>query len=420
MRTFELKFAKDVVRFQLPEKNVLGVLVPNEFPVTLMDEDEVARSMNEPIGTEKLRNVVKPGESVAIVTSDITRPLPSSRILPSVLKELLAVGIVPQDITVVLALGSHRAHTPEEVKALVGEVVLASGVRIVDSDMTRCVNLGRCKNGTPADIFEPVATADRVICLGNVEYHYFAGYSGGAKALMPGVSSHAAIQANHSNMVHPDARAGNLDTNPVRQDMDQITDFIKIDFIVNVVLDSKKHIVKSFAGHWKEAHRAACRYLDTMYGIPVAKQADVVVVTPGGYPKDINLYQSQKALDNCKNAVREGGIVVLVASAKEGFGEHVFEEWMLNKTADQMILEIKQNFRLGGHKAAAISLVAKKASIFFVSDWTAELARKIGFEPFATVQEAVDEARIRLGEQAQVLVMPFGGSTLPLVQRSET
>lgn len=416
MRTFELKYAKSTVAFSIPEKNVMAELLPNEIAVTLKDVDEVKRALSEPIGTEKLRDIVKPGERIAIVTSDITRPMPSYRVLPSVIDELGAGGVAPQDITVVLALGSHRAHTEEEKKTLVGEAVYNCGVSVIDSDMKRCVNLGRCSNGTPVDIFEPVATADRIICLGNVEYHYFAGYSGGAKALMPGVSSHAAIQANHSNMVHPEARAGNLDTNPVRQDIDQITEFIKIDFIVNVVLNSKKEIVKAVAGHWKEAHRAGCAFLDSLYGIPVAKQADIVVVTPGGFPKDINLYQSQKALDNCKNAVKEGGVVILTASAKEGFGEHCFEDWMLNKKPEEMIAEIQKNFRLGGHKAAAIAMVLKKAQVFFVSDWEPEMAKRVNFVPFATVQEAVDEALKQQGPEAKVLIMPVGGSTLPLVK----
>lgn len=416
MRTFELKYAKGTVTFQLAEANVLGELLPNEVPVALKDEAEVRRALAEPIGTPRLREIVRAGETVVIVTSDITRPMPSYRVLPAVIDELGAAGVAPEDITVVLALGSHRAHTEDEKKQLVGEAVYNCGVKVIDSDMNRCVNLGRCSNGTPVDIFEPVAQADRIICLGNVEYHYFAGYSGGAKALMPGVSSHAAIQANHSNMVHPESRAGNLDTNPVRQDMDQITEFIKIDFILNVVLNSKKEIIKAVAGHWKEAHRAGCAFLDTLYGIPVARRADIVIVTPGGFPKDINLYQSQKALDNCKNAVREGGIVILAASAKEGFGEHCFEEWMLTKTPEEMIAEIKRNFRLGGHKAAAIAMVLKKAQVFFVSDWEPELARKVNFVPFATVQEAVDEALRQQGPEAQVLIMPVGGSTLPLVQ----
>lgn len=416
LKTVELKYGKGTVSFTLPEKNVMGELQPNTVSVKLTDMAEVKRSLLEPIGSPRLKDIVKAGEKVVIVTSDITRPMPSYRVLPAVIDELAEGGITPADITVVLALGSHRPHTEEEKKTLVGEPVYSSGIRVIDSDMDRCVNLGRCNNGTPVDIFEPVAAADRIICLGNVEYHYFAGYSGGAKALMPGVSSHAAIQANHSNMVHPEARAGNLITNPVRQDIDQITEFIKIDFIVNVVLNSKKEIVRSVAGHWKEAHRAGCAFLDTLYGIPVEKQADIVIVTPGGFPKDINLYQSQKALDNSKNAVREGGIVILTASAKEGFGESCFEEWMLNKTPDEMIAEIKRHFKLGGHKAAAISLVLKKAQIFFVSDWEPALARKVNFVPFATVQEAVDEALRQQGEDARVLIMPVGGSTLPLVQ----
>ncbi|GAG39193.1 unnamed protein product, partial [marine sediment metagenome] len=250
-----------------------------------------------------------------------------------------------------------------------------SQINIIDSDMEKCINLGKCKNGTPVDIFEPVAKADRIICMGNIEYHYFAGYSGGSKALMPGVSSHAAIQANHSNMVKEEACAGNLDTNPVRQDIDETGEHIKIDFIVNVVLNSKKEIVMAVAGHYLKAHREGCKYLDKMYRIEVEKQADIAIVSPGGYPKDINIYQSQKGLDNAKHAVREGGIIILVVSAKEKFGEKIFEEWMLNKTPEEMIVEIKENFKLGGHKAAAIAMILQKTKIYMVSDLDDELVR---------------------------------------------
>jgi nickel-dependent lactate racemase len=415
LRTFTLKYAKGTVAFTLPAANVLAELKPNDVPTGLTGVDEVRRALAEPIGSPRLRDLARPGQKVVIVTSDITRPMPSHLVLPSIIEELGAAGVTPETITVVLALGSHRPHTDAEKIQLVGEAVFHQ-VQVLDSDMKRCVNLGRCDHGTPADIFEPVAEADLVICLGNLEYHYFAGYSGGAKALMPGVSSHAAIQANHANMVHPEARAGNMVGNPVREDIDQITDFLPIDFILNVVLNGKKEIVRAVAGHWHQAHRVGCKVLDSLYGVRVSRRADLVVVTPGGYPKDINLYQSQKALDNSKNAVREGGIIILVASAKEGYGEACFEDWMLTKTPDEMIAEIKRNFRLGGHKAAAIALVMKKAQVFLVSDWDADLARKLNFVPFATVQEAVDEALRQLGPDAQTIVMPYGGSTLPLVQ----
>ena len=374
---FEIKYGKGKVGFHLRQKNYMGTLLPNEIKFDVLDEAEVRRALENPIGSKRLKDIVKAGEKVVIVTSDITRPMPSYRVLPEVLSELKKGGIPEEDITIVLALGSHRGHTDEEKKALVGEKVCNSAVKVIDSDMNQCIRLGICRNGTPVDIFEPVVKADKRICLGNIEFHYFAGYSGGSKALMPGVSSHEAIQANHSNMVKPGAYAGNLDTNPVRQDMEEITDYISIDFIVNVILDGKKQIVKAVAGHHKEAHRAGCKVLDQMYKIPLEEKADIVIVSPGGFPKDINIYQSQKGLDNAKHAVKDNGIIIWCASASEGFGERTFEEWMKTKTPKQMVEEIKINFKLGGHKAAAIAMVLEKAKIYMVSDLADDLVRKL-------------------------------------------
>ena len=409
----ELKFGKGNLSVEIEDKNFCGELLPNEVKTELTGEDEVRRALENPIGSKRLRDIVKAGEKIVIITSDITRPMPSKVVLPSVVEEIKSAGVREEDMTIILALGSHRGHTEDEKKMLIGEALCDSAITIIDSDMKRCVNLGRCKNGTPVDVFEPVVNADRRICLGNIEYHYFAGYSGGAKAIMPGVSSHEAIQANHSNMTKKEAHAGNLDTNPVRQDIDEVGEHIVIDFIVNVVLDSKKQIVKAVAGDYIAAHRVGCRFLDDMYGISIEKKADIVIASPGGFPKDINLYQSQKGLDNSKHAVKDGGIIILVASAKEGFGEKTFESWMLGKSPDEMIAEIEKNFKLGGHKAAAIAMILKKAKIFMVSDLDDDLVRNINMKPFSTLQEALDAALIEMGEDAKVLLLPVAGSTLP-------
>ncbi len=412
---FKLKYGKSDVQFHLDEKNFMGTLLPKEIHFESSNEAEVRRALENPIGSARLKDLVKPGEKVAIVTSDITRPMPSYRVLPEVVAELEKGGVSGEDITVVLALGSHRGHTEEEKKVLVGEQVYNSGIRIIDSDMKECIRLGMCRNGTPADIFEPVVRADRRICLGNIEFHYFAGYSGGSKALMPGVSSHEAIQANHSNMVKPEAYAGNLDTNPVRQDIEEITDYIPIDFIVNVILDDKKQIVRAVAGHHKKAHREGCRILDEMYKIPLKEKADIVIVSPGGFPKDINIYQAQKGLDNAKHAVKDGGIIIWCASAAEGFGEKTFEKWMTTMTPKQMVEEIKINFKLGGHKAAAIAMVLEKTRIYMVSDLPEDLVRRINLIPFPSLQQAIDSAIKELGSESGVLVMPAAGSTLPVI-----
>jgi lactate racemase len=412
---FEIKYGKGKVEFELDEKNYMGTLLPNEIHFDTLDEEEVRRALANPIWSMPLNDIVSPGEKVVIVTSDITRPMPSYLVLPAVIEELIKGGVLEKDITIVLALGSHRNHTDEEKKSLVGDKVWNSSVKVIDSDMNNCLRLGFCKNGTPVDIFEPVVSADKRICLGNIEFHYFAGYSGGNKAIMPGVSSHDAIQANHSNMVKPGAYAGNIDSNPVRQDIEQITDFISIDFIVNVVLDDKKRIVKAVAGHHVEAHREGCKVLDEMYKIPLKAQADIVILSPGGYPKDINIYQSQKGLDNAKHAVKDGGILIWCASAVEGFGEKTFEEWMTTKSPKEMVDEIKINFQLGGHKAAAIAMILEKAKIYMVSDLPDDLIRKINLIPFPTIQKAIEAAIQEQGENSKILVLSSSGSTLPVI-----
>jgi len=412
---FKYGYGKGYREFDIPDKNIMAELRQNKVDVGLTGIDEVTRALREPIASKRLSEIVKSGERVVIITSDITRPMPSKTVLPPVIDELLQAGARYEDITVVFALGSHRKHTEEEMRYLVGDDIYEK-VRCVDSDANRCRILGTTSRGTPVEIFEEVADADRVICLGNIEYHYFAGYSGGAKAIMPGVSTRAAIQANHSAMVRDEARAGALDDNPVRLDIDEVVKFVPIDFIVNVVLDEEKTIIKAVAGHYLHAHREGCRFLDRLYKVTIPEKADIVITTPGGFPKDINLYQAQKALDNAKHAVRDNGIIILLASCSEGYGEKVFERWInASDSPDSLIESIRRNFELGGHKAAAIALVEKKARVFIVSDLDPAMCRHIYMEPFGSMQEAIDHAFSIMGPDARVLLMPHGGSTLPVV-----
>ena len=411
---FEIGFGTCAQKLAVPDENLICVLLPNPVRHELTGTQEVARALQNPIGTPQLKEIVKPGESVAIVTSDSTRPLPSYEILPLLLDELVGSGVSQEDITVVFGLGSHRKHTPEEQKKLVGEAVYKR-IKCVDGDDSDCVRFGVTSRGTPVDIVRTVAEADRRICLGNIEYHYFAGYSGGAKAIMPGVSTRAAIQNNHSRMVEAAAAAGKLLGNPVREDIEEAANMVGVDFIVNVVLDEHKKIVRAVAGDVVLAHREGCRYLDRLYGKPIANRADIVVVSQGGAPKDLNLYQTQKALDNAKHAVKKGGVIVLVGSCKEGLGERVFEEWMTSApNAHSMIERVQRDFQLGGHKAAAIAMVLEDADIYLVSELDAALVRRIFLKPFSDVQSAFDAALEQCGEDASVIVMPYGGSTLPL------
>ena len=372
---FEIGFGTCPQKLDVPDENLICVLLPNTVAQGLTGQQEVARALKEPIGTPRLSQIVKKGETVAIVTSDITRPLPSYQILPLILDELTQAGIEKQDVTIVFGLGSHRKQTPEEQKKLVGDAIYQD-VKCIDGDDSDCVHYGYTSRGTPVDIVRAVAEADRRVCLGNIEYHYFAGYSGGAKAIMPGVSTRDAIQSNHSRMVEAAAAAGRLSGNPVREDIEEAAQMVGVDFILNVVLDEHKKIVHAVAGDMVQAHRAGCKYLDQLYGKPIADRADIVVVSQGGAPKDLNLYQTQKALDNAKHAVKKGGVIVLVGSCREGLGEHVFEEWMTQSPdAHSMIERVQRDFQLGGHKAAAIAMVLEDADIYLVSELEPEFVK---------------------------------------------
>lgn len=411
---FELGFGSGVQKLTVPDENILSVLTPNYVPRELTGETEVIRALQNPIGTPRLGDIVRPGEKIAIVTSDLTRPMPTYKVMPALLDELYAAGVSPEDVTLVFALGSHRRQTEEERRRLAGERAWKE-IRCVDSDREDFVHMGVTSRGTPVDIFTPVARADRRICLGNIEFHYFAGYSGGAKAIMPGVSTRAAIQANHSRMVEETSRAGLLEGNNLRSDLEEAAAMVGVDFILNVVLDEHKEIIKAVAGDVRLAHRAGCEYLNRLYLKPIPERGDIVVVSQGGAPKDLNLYQTQKALDNAKHAVKKGGTVILVGSCREGLGEGVFSRWIQEAPdAHSLIERVRTNFELGGHKAAAIAMVLENARVVLVSELDDDIVKKAFLTPAHSVQEAFDAALQKYGPDAKVIVMPYGGSTLPV------
>ena len=406
---------------EVPEENIIKILEQNDVTDAKADASVsvpsiIRNALANPIGTQQLRDIVKLGERIAVISSDTTRPMPTWEVMPYVLEELNAAGVADEDVTLVFALGSHRAHTEEERHRLAGEVY--DRVKCVDSDPSDCVHMGTTNKGTPVDITRSVAEADRIVLLGNIEYHYFAGYSGGIKALMPGASTPEAIQANHSMMVEDAACAGNLNSNPLRQDLEEAGRICPVDFILNVVLDEHKHIVHAVAGDVVKAHREGCKYLDALYRVEIPQRADIVIVSQGGAPKDLNLYQTQKALDNSKHAVKEGGTIILVGSCREGLGQKTFEEWILQaEKPSDLTRRVREDFKLGGHKAAAIAMVLEKANIKLVSEMETSYVSQIFMEPYRNLQQAVDDAlteqRAHLAAEPTIIIMPYGGSTLP-------
>jgi nickel-dependent lactate racemase len=331
------------------------------------------------------------------------------------LEELAIAGISEEDIIIVMALGLHRSMSDPEIKTAVGEDICRR-IRVINHDPNHTVGIGLTSAGTPIEIFRPVVNADLRICLGNLELHYFAGFSGGAKAVLPGCASETTIRANHARMVEPDATTGRLKGNPVRDDMEEGVGLLGVDFILNVLVNHQHQIIKAVAGDVIAAHRQGCRFVAQRCMVSIPQAADIALVSAGGYPKDVNLYQAQKALDNATNAVREGGIIVMVVECCEGYGNQTFESWMRGLCSpDDILARIQDDFVIGGHKAAAFARVLKRAEIYLVSNLQANAVQSCGMEPFQNVVDAVETALDVIGPAARVAVFPQGGSVLPFV-----
>jgi nickel-dependent lactate racemase len=411
----KLPFGKSALEVEIPTRNLLGVFLPRETLKQPTERRVLEEALARPQGTGRLRDLARAGQKVVIVISDMTRPCPSARLLPPVLDELGAAGVPDEDITVVVALGLHRPMTAAELELAVGSD-LQRRVPVVNHDPTDTVKIGVTLAGTPVELSRAVVETDLRICLGNLEFHYFAGFSGGAKAILPGCASKAAVTANHSMMVHPEARAGCLERNPVRADIEEASAMLGVDFILNVLLDEQSRIVGAVAGDVTEAHRRGSEQVVRRDTVEIPQQADIVIAGAGGYPKDLNLYQAQKALENAAHAVQTGGVIILAAECAEGFGNDTFETWMKEASSPQAVLKrIQQEFVLGGHKAAAIASTLQRAKVYLVSAMPFEDVRACGMVPFDSLHEAVQCAFQETGQAATVMGLPYGGSSLPVV-----
>ncbi|MCC5909481.1 MAG: nickel-dependent lactate racemase [Clostridiaceae bacterium] len=415
-KVFELKYGKEKAQVTVPEKNFMGVLTPEDLAGAADEALEVTRALENPIGSLKLQEIAHNKANAVILVSDVTRPVPSYKLLPPIIDALNQGGLTDDKITIIFGLGYHRKHTEEEKKKLVGEEIY-SRIECIDHDIHQCINIGTTSRGTPMEIFKPVVEADLIIGTGNLEFHYNAGYSAGYKALMPGVCGKDTIEANHAMMTLTGSEAGVIEGNPMRQDIEEVGKKARMVFIVNVVLNNRKEIVKAVAGDPIQAHREGIKTLDKMYKRIIPHPADIVIGSTGGFPKDINLYQAQKGLEYCSYAVKEGGRIILLAECPEGFGEASFEDWMERaRTHKDPIQWIQEKFVLGAHKAAAICMALDKAPTYLISSFDKEKTEALFFSHADTVEEALQEALQDLGEDAKVLIMPYANSTLPVVE----
>jgi nickel-dependent lactate racemase len=391
----------------------------SEAELSYTSEEEVWRAIENPIGTSWGK--FKGAKNVVIATSDATRPVPNHIIIPLIAKKLAEYGITKDQITILIGTGLHRISPPEEFPQILGEEV-ARDFKVISHDCgdeENLVQIGTTSRGTPVVLNRYYVEADAKIALGVLDPHQFAGFAGGAKAVAIGLGGTALVNHNHSMLIHPKASLANLEGNPVREDIDEIGGMARLDFIVNVVLNSRKEVVKAVSGHYIEAHRAGVKHAQEILQVPVDKPADLVIAASGGSPKDLNLYQAQKALLHSSVAVKEGGTIILAAECEEGIGSTKFEDTMkLGDTADEVIEEFsKLPFFVGGHKALLWCRSLQKARVILVSDGiTAEQAELMKVEKASSIEEAIEMCKDSLPVNPVVACIPKAPSTVPLVR----
>ncbi len=421
---YTLKYGHGELRVQLPSGpgSEVEVCQQPERSVTAADEqDIVGAALSKPIKSRPLADIVVPGERVCIVTSDNTRPMPSSKVLPGIIDSLFRAGVEPGDIQIVFALGIHRKQSTAEQRELLGPQI-PDELRAIDSDPEDTVFLGRTPQGTPVHVFRPVARADRVICIGNVEFHYFAGYSGGAKAILPGVCSAETVEHNHRMMLDCGARAGKIEGNPVRQDIDSVLELLSVDFIVNVALSGEGQIAYAAAGHPVAAHRDVCGFVDRVNRKGSARRSNLVIASAGGHPKDVNLYQAQKAMDFACQFAADDAPVLCLGECSEGYGNETFAEWLRNTSSlDDVAARLHAGFELGGHKAYALARSTHGRTVGLVSSLPEPAVRDAFLHPVSIDDNGVVKIPAELMTSAvqtcsdtlHIAILPEAASILP-------
>ncbi|MDH5754349.1 MAG: nickel-dependent lactate racemase [Candidatus Bathyarchaeota archaeon] len=418
-----LPYGRTEVCVRVPTRNFLGSIEPREKPRVPDPRAEIERALREPIGSKTLREIVKPEHKVAIVADDATRPAPSHLMVPPLLDELNMAGVKDENTTVIFGCGTHRAVTHEEAVKLLGEEVL-NRVKAISHDCNAqdLVYVGKTrKHGTEVYLNSVFAEADVKILTGDVCFHYYAGYGGGRKSVLPAITGEETIKHNHVMLLHPKAKTGVLEGNPIHEDMVEAAKLAKVDFILNVVINSKGEVVKAFAGDFEQAFYEGAKLVDEMYRVTIDRKADIVVVSPGGYPADVNLFQAYKGVDNALEVVKRGGVIILAAECPEGHGNQVFYDWMVKfKDLKAVEREIKRSFVLGGHKAYYLMKALQKVQIILASSMPDYYATNIfKLKTARAVNDALNEAFSVVGKKAKIWVMPHGNSTLPEVKAKE-
>lgn len=418
-----LPYGNGQLAAELPGGYLVETVTPKEHPSVDDPAALVRAAVYNPLGDVR---PPRAGQSVAIAINDKTRPVPHEHLLPPLLAGMRHAGVRDDDVLFIIATGAHPQMRPSEYGAILPSEILET-YRVVCHDAQDDANLtdlGRSARGTPVQINSAYLAADYRIVIGNIEPHQFQGFSGGVKSAAIGLAAVDTINHNHAMMRDENARLGEYHKNPARQDVEEIGRMIGIDFAVNALLNHEKQIVKAFAGDPAAVMGAGIPEARTLYEAPVAAPFDLMIASPGGYPKDINIYQAQKGLAHAASITQSAGRLILCAACPEGSGSRDYETWMTQPPmrSHQAVFERfeREGFQVGRHKAYQVSRDAARIHTMLVSELEDDFVRALLLHPQPDLQTAIDGALEMLPASARIGVMPAANATMPVLFKEKS
>lgn len=415
-----LAYGRHGLEVDLPKR--AEVIRPRFVPGLEDEAGALRRALRAPIESPPLRDLVSPGDTVVVVHTDITRATPNDRILPVLLNELESAGVARENITLLNGLGTHRPQTEAELRALLGEGVYASySCRQHDcSDDENLVPLGETGHGHPVRVNRTYLEADARILTGFIEPHFFAGFSGGPKAILPSLAGRESVFTNHGlrMIAHPNARWGVTEGNPIWEEMREVALRAEPTFLLNVALNARQEITGVFAGDMMAAHALGAAFVKENAMVQVESPYDVVVTTNSGYPLDQNLYQSVKGMKAADQIVREGGSIVMAAACEDGLPEHgLYAELLARAGSPAEVLEMISRPGFSAQDQWQVQIQAQiqaRADVYVYSDGLSdEQIERALLIPSRDLAETVRELLASYGSDARLCVLPEGPQTIP-------
>ncbi len=421
MNQFELRYGDKTVPVDLSAAKSVTVLKEKEIAaIEDLNASFLQAVEQDCINSRPLKELVLPGDQVTIVISDITRFwMRQDKICTLLVDYLHNLGIAYHDMAVLVALGTHRPQSVEELKQLAGEETYAK-VQVVNHDCMaeNLVDVGVTPMGTRV-LVNPLAVGRKVILIGGTVHHLMAGFGGGRKSILPGICAKSTINQNHIHSLSPDQPRSNpligmgrLEENPIDRDMNDAAALVNPVFGINIVVNSQSRHCRLLCGHWKSAWEESCRVVQQVMGLPIPQKADMVVVSCGGYPKDINLYQAVKSLLNAAQAVKDGGQIVFLAECREGGGAPAFFSWIESLKKGSLDADLRADFSIAGYIFYACCEVIARSQVLMLTQIDPQTAAQMGMQAVCTPGELA--AKLDAAGK-DVYVMPSGGSVVPFV-----